>query len=375
MTDKELAEIRRRYKSDKTSISRVRGCYVNDKNEIVAEFDQSLGLMSEDEIEFILGLLKKSISGANGKNIFDVAFTNQQVVDGAEHNRLMKLRDTAIASDEDVHALYESIISSTHFDAGYLILLAYDKYDVYSYAGDGSRREDSDTVFSYIICSVCPMKLTRAALGYNANENAFRAIASNAVIAAPELGFMFPTFDNRCANIYNAVCYTKNIKESREAFTSSVFGCAAPMPPAEQKATFDSVLREAVGEECSYEVVSGVRDLVCDIIEEQKENKVEEPLMITRSVMHDLLGKCNVPEEKIETFEQRYVEEFGEHARLCPGNVISTKRLEVKTPEVVVKVSPDRSDLVETRTIDGVKYILIRAETGVEVNGVDVDIK
>ena len=331
--------------------------------------------MSEDEIEFILGLLKKSISGANGKNIFDVAFTNQQVVDGAEHNRLMKLRDTAIASDEDVHALYESIISSTHFDAGYLILLAYDKYDVYSYAGDGSRREDSDTVFSYIICSVCPMKLTRAALGYNANENAFRTIASNAVIAAPELGFMFPTFDNRCANIYNAVCYTKNIKESREAFTSSVFGCAAPMPPAEQKATFDSVLREAVGEECSYEVVSGVRDLVCDIIEEQKENKVEEPLMITRSVMHDLLGKCNVPEEKIETFEQRYVEEFGEHARLCPGNVISTKRLEVKTPEVVVKVSPDRSDLVETRTIDGVKYILIRAETGVEVNGVDVDIK
>ena len=219
------------------------------------------------------------------------------------------------------------------------------------------------------------MKLTRAALGYNANENAFRTIASNAVIAAPELGFMFPTFDNRCANIYNAVCYTKNIKESREAFTSSVFGCAAPMPPAEQKATFDSVLREAVGEECSYEVVSGVRDLVCDIIEEQKENKVEEPLMITRSVMHDLLGKCNVPEEKIETFEQRYVEEFGEHARLCPGNVISTKRLEVKTPEVVVKVSPDRSDLVETRTIDGVKYILIRAETGVEVNGVDVDIK
>ena len=110
MTDKELAEIRRRYKPDKTSISRVRGCYVNDKNEIVAEFDQSLGLMSEDEVEFILGLLKKSVSGANGKNIFDVAFTNQQVVDGAEHNRLMQLRDTAIASDDDVHALYESII-------------------------------------------------------------------------------------------------------------------------------------------------------------------------------------------------------------------------------------------------------------------------
>lgn len=374
MTDKELAEIRRRYKSDKTSISRVRGCYVNDKNEIVAEFDQSLGLMSEDEIEFILGLLKKSISGANGKNIFDVAFTNQQVVDGAEHNRLMKLRDTAIASDEDVHALYESIISSTHFDAGYLILLAYDKYDVYSYAGDGSRREDSDTVFSYIICSVCPMKLTRAALGYNANENAFRTIASNAVIAAPSSGLCSRPLII-AARTSTTPSATQRTSRRAARHLQARFS-AAPRPCRPQsRSTFDSVLREAVGEECSYEVVSGVRDLVCDIIEEQKENKVEEPLMITRSVMHDLLGKCNVPEEKIETFEQRYVEEFGEHARLCPGNVISTKRLEVKTPEVVVKVSPDRSDLVETRTIDGVKYILIRAETGVEVNGVDVDIK
>lgn len=375
MTDKELAEIRRRYKPEKTSISRIRGCYVNDKNEIAAEFDRSLGLMSEDETEFILTLLKKTLSGTNGKNIFDIGFSNRQVVDGAEHNRLMSLRDTALAQDEDVHALYESIISSVSFEAGYLILLAYDRYDVYSYAGDGTRREESDTVFSYIICSVCPMKLTRAALGYNAGENTFRTIASNAVVAAPELGFMFPTFDNRTANIYNAVCYTKNISESRSEFTSAVFGCEAPMPPAEQKAVFDSVLRETVGEECSYEVVSGVRDLVCDILEEQKENKVEEPLMITRSVMRELLGKCSVPQEKIESFEQRYTEEFGEHARICPGNVISTKRLEVKTPEVIVKVSPDRSDLVQTRTIDGVKYILIRAETGVEVNGVDIDIK
>ena len=296
-------------------------------------------------------------------------------MDSDEHRLLMTLRDTALGDEEAVHKLYAKIAENVFFDGSYMILLAADRYDVPAHAKDGARSEEGDEVFSNIVCAVCPMKLTRAALGYNANENAFRTIASNAVIAAPELGFMFPTFDNRCANIYNAVCYTKNIKESREAFTSSVFGCAAPMPPAEQKATFDSVLREAVGEECSYEVVSGVRDLVCDIIEEQKENKVEEPLMITRSVMHDLLGKCNVPEEKIETFEQRYVEEFGEHARLCPGNVISTKRLEVKTPEVVVKVSPDRSDLVETRTIDGVKYILIRAETGVEVNGVDVDIK
>lgn len=374
MTDKEIAEIRRRYKTDKSSISRVRGCYVNDKREIISKFDQSIGLMTEDEAEELLGLLKKTLSGSVGKNLIDIEFSNQQVLEGNEHARLMKLRDSALDSEEAVTELYERLINSVKLESSYLILLAYDKYDVFSYTKDGRKADESSTVFSYVLCSICPIKLTKPALSYYAHDNTFKNIAANSVIAAPELGFMFPAFDNRTANIYNALCYTRNISESRNEFTDCIMGCPAPIPAAEQKDIFDSVLQESMTDDCSYSVVSGIRDRICDLLEENRESKTEEPLMISKSTMHNLLNECNVPEDKINSFDDKFEEAFGKHARICPHNIISTKQLEVKTPDVTVKVNPDRSDLVKTEVIDGVKYILIRAEDGVEVNGVDINI-
>lgn len=375
MTEKEIAEIRRRYKGEKSGISRVRGCYVNDKREIVSEFDQSLGLMTEDESEEMLSILKKTLSGSIGKNLADIEFSNHQVLEGEQHGGLMRLRDTALDSEEDVKKLYERIIQTVSFDSSYLILLAYDSYDVFSYTKDGRKSDESSTVFSYLLCSICPVKFTRPSLGYYVNENTFRSIASNSVIGSPELGFMFPAFDNRTSNIYNALLYTRNISLNRSEFSEAVFGCDAPMPAAEQKETFDSILKETVDDDCSYDVIAGVRERVCDILEEHKENKVEEPFMLSKSVMRELLGDNGVSAEKLDKFEERYTEEFGEHARIIPTNVISTNQLAISTPDVSVKVNPDRGDLVQMKVIDGVKYILIRAEDGVEVNGVDINIK
>lgn len=201
MTEKEIAEIRRRYKGEKSGISRVRGCYINDKREIVSEFDQSLGLMTEDEAEEMLSILKKTLSGSIGKNLADIEFSNHQVLEGEQHGGLMRLRDTALDSGEEVKKLYERIIQTVSFDSSYLILLAYDSYDVFSYTKDGRKSDESSTVFSYLLCSICPVKLTRPSLGYYVNENTFRSIASNSVIGSPELGFMFPSFDNRTSNI------------------------------------------------------------------------------------------------------------------------------------------------------------------------------
>ena len=141
MTDKEIAEIRRRYKTEKSSISRVRGCYVNDRQEIISRFDQSIGLMTEDEAEELLVLLKKTLSGSVGKNLIDIEFSNQQVLEGEEHARLMELRDSALDSEEAVNGLYERIINSVKFESSYLILLAYDRYDAFSYTKDGRKAD------------------------------------------------------------------------------------------------------------------------------------------------------------------------------------------------------------------------------------------
>ena len=63
------------------------------------------------------------------------------------------------------------------------------------------------------------------------------------------------------------------------------------------------------------------------------------------------------------------------NTQLSPSNIIDRKSFQLKTPDVIVKVDPAKLDVVETRIIDGTKYILIRADNDVEVNGVNIKIK
>ena len=91
--------------------------------------------------------------------------------------------------------------------------------------------------------------------------------------------------------------------------------------------------------------------------------------------MKDALTTCGVPEKNIAKFSVQYDETFGAEAQLHPKNIIDHKRFEIVTPDVSIKVSPDRSDLIQTRVIGGVKYLLICADENVEVNGVPISIE
>ena len=206
MNEKEIAEIRRRFKPDKSNITHVRGCYVNEKREIISEFDQSLTLSRQEDAEKLLNVLRKTLSGTAGKNLLDIEFDTRQVVEGEEHRLLMALRDSRLGDQEAVHALFQRVIASLDLEGNYLILLAHDTYDVPYRSKDGMRQEDaSDQVFSYILCSICPVKLTKDALSYYIQENQFHSVAADWVVAPPEVGFLFPAFDDRRTNLSNAL--------------------------------------------------------------------------------------------------------------------------------------------------------------------------
>ena len=375
MNEKEIAELRRRFRQDKSSITHVRGCYVNENREIISEFDQSLTLSRQEDAEKILAVLRKTLSGAVGRNLLDIEFDTRQVVEGDEHRLLMALRDSRLADQESVHALFRRVISSLDLAGNYLILLAYDAYDVPYRSKDGQRQDDaSDQIFTYILCAVCPVKLTKDALSYYIQENQFRSVEADWVVAAPEVGFLFPAFDDRATNLYNALYYTRDISQSHPDFVDALFKSQVPMPAAVQKETFQSILGDTLEEECRYEVVQAVHDELCGMIAAHKESKEEDPLVISKVTVKRVLHECGVSPDHVERFEEQYDRQFGPEADLPPRNIVDEKQLEVKTPDVTIKVSPERSDLVETRVIDGRRYILIRAEEGVEVNGVQIHI-
>ena len=210
MKEKEIAELRRRFRTDKSNITHVRGCYVNEKKEIISQFDQSLMTMGPEESEKLLGILRKTLSGILGKNLLDITFDTRQVVEGEEHKLLMALRDSELQDQAAVEALFRKAIQSLDLEGNYLILLAYDAYDVPYRSKDGDTQADaSSDLFRYVLCSICPVKLTKDALSYFVYENQFRNLEADWVVAAPETGFLFPAFDDRSTNLYNALYYTR----------------------------------------------------------------------------------------------------------------------------------------------------------------------
>ena len=374
MNEKEFAEIRRRFRSDKTNISRIRGCFVNEKKEIISEFDQSIGMMPEEEADRTLGLLKKVLSGSPKRNLLEIEFSTAQVMESEEHRLLTDLRSTELKDGEKIHELYGKIIPALELEGNYMILLAYDSYDVFDMSADGTKEDESRQVFSYIICAVCPVKEGKPTISYYIPGNCLRTVCADTVISAPELGFMFPAFDDRSTNIYKAVYYTKNLSDSHTEFVDALFSSELPMPAAEQKETFGSILSENVAEECSLRVVRSVHSQLCHMMEEHKNEKREEPLLINKEDAGGMLRYCGVDEEKVAGFEKSFDEKFGDSAEISPKNIADAKQIVIRTPEVTVRVNPGCGDMVEARVIDGVKYILIRADDGAEMNGINIQI-
>ena len=256
MNIKEVAEVRRHIRRDRSNMTALYGCYVNDSKEIVSEFRSSTGMMSENEGDKYFGLLRKTLSGTIGKHLIDIRFQTAQVVDSPEHKLLMGLRQSSLDDEQLRMTFYKRVIESVSLNQGYLILLGCDTYDV-PFKKDSSGA-DSNESYKFLLCAICPVKLTKATLRYVPEEKLFHDGGITNVVASPEIGFLFPAFDNRATNIYNALYYTRSVKESHEAFADAIFHTPIPKPADAQKKSFEAILSNALAEECSMDVVQTV---------------------------------------------------------------------------------------------------------------------
>lgn len=378
MNQNELKEIRRRFRPDKDNISRIYGCYVNAAKEIVTRIDMSLGLMDQEETEMYYKILKKSLSGTLGRNLIDIEFSTAQVENSDEHRLIQALRTSHLSDESMRELMYERIIETLDLgDESYVILMASDSYDVPFKGGDDEVfDEGSSEVFDYFICCVCPVKDAKAALRYESEERTFRGASTGHVLDAPEIGFMFPAFDDRCANIYNLLYYSRNISEIHDEFIRGIFNVEnIPMSAGAQKDAFGGSLSTALGTDCSLEVIQAVHEDIREKLAFHKESKEPEAPEIYIEDVDDILRKSGVPDDKINSFNEECRRQLGSSDTFNPGNLVETKKFEMVTPEVKISVDPEYAYRIKTKVIDGEKYILIPADGSVEVNGIEVSIE
>ena len=375
MNQKEVSEIKKRFKPDKDNISRIYGCYVNAAREIVTTLDMSVGLMEQEEAELYFKLLKKTLSGTLGKNLLDIAFSIAQVENSDEHRLLQGLRSSHLRDAGLRDALYQRIIESLDFgEDSYVILLVSDSYDVpFKGSDDEIFEEGSGEVFDYILCCICPVKDAKSALRYIADEHNFRGASTGHVLGAPELGFLFPTFDDRAANIYNALYYSRGLVDIHEEFITGVFQTEkVPMSSGAQKLAFSDVLCESLGSDCSLDLVRSVHGEIRERLLLHKESKAPEMPEIYVEDVDDILKNNGISDEKVSAFHEACSRQLGQQPALNPVNLMETNKFEMTTPQVKITVDPDYTDLIRTEVIDGRTCLVIPVDESVVVNGIDV---
>ena len=373
MTRKELNEIKSQYTLEDCGILRLCGCYVDGERNKITQFNENFLNLPEEEKHKYFDIFKKTLSGTPGKNLVDMKFNVDAYADEGARTFLMNLRDSGLKDDRLLNEFYDRIINNYSYVGNYLILLINQVYDIPAVTTDNIEMDDaSDEVYSYILCSICHVNLSKPGLGYDEEDNNFHDKKQNHMVDVPDVGFLFPAFNKRSADEDMTLFYPKDVSEFEDGLIVCLLDCAVPLPAKQQKETFTSLVNEALGEEADLEIVKNIHENLEQIIEEKKQES-PAPVMLDKTEMKDLLEKSGVKEEKLENFEEHFEMAAGEHGKLVASNVSSGKKFEVKTPDVVIKINSDKTDIVSTQVIDGRQCLVIQIDERLEVNGISVN--
>lgn len=371
MVKQEVNEIKKLFTQKNCSITRICGCYVDGEKNKKALFKQAFLSLPEEEMFKYFEILRRTLSGTMGRNMLNLEFPLHSEEKGGTQEFLLRLRNSRLKDDELLEEFYDRIIASYEYVGNYLILVIHDAYDVPGRTLDGMDMEDaSDEVYEYLLTCICPVNLSKPGLSYNAEENAFQNRIRDWVVDLPQTGFLFPAFNDRSTDLHSTLYYSKNAEELKEVFVEQLLGCPLPLSAGGQKETFQTLIEETLGETCDMETVKIIHEKLTEMAEEHKEEL--KPLVLDKNEVKTLFASSGVTNDKMAEFDRHYDETAGEDTSLLVSNVINSRSFEVKTPDVVIKVKPERTDLIETRTIDGRPCLVIELDGGVVVNGVTV---
>ena len=371
MNKKEILEIRKQFTPANCAITRICGCYVDHEKTKKMESKEAFLSLPEEEAFKYFDIFKKTLSGTVGKNMLNLEFPLDAEMPGGTQEFLLKLRDSKLEDDMLLEEFYDKVIATYDYAENYYIVLIHAMYDIPGKSSDGLEMFDaSDEVYEYLLMSICPVSLSKAGLSYNAEDNRIQDRIRDWIVDMPVKGFLFPAFNDRSTDLHSVLYYTKKSEDLQPEMIDQLLGAQMPMSADTQKETFQMIIEDTLGEDGDYETVRNIHETLNDLIEEHKEEP--EPLSLDKTEMKKIFEQSGVDAEKMENFDRNFEENAGEKASLLATNIAETRKFNIETPDVVIKVNPDRADLVETRIIDGRQCLVIPVDDHIEVNGISV---
>lgn len=373
MNKKEISEIKKTLNPQKSVITRICGCYVDNEKNIRFTSKEAFHALSEEEAFKYFDIFKHTLSGTLGKNLLNVEFPLEAEKEGGKQNFLLRLRDSKLQDEELLNEYYQSIIDNYVYESNYYIVLIHGVYDIPGKSSDGSEMFDaSSDVYEYILSSICPVNLEKSGLSYDAEKNAIGELIRSWIVANPSNGFLFPCFNDRNTDIHSLLYYTKSVTDIQPGLIDNIFGSEVPYSADDEKEVFNNLIVETLGEECNFETVKNIHESISEIIEENKENP--DPVVLTPNDIKQIFEESDVSNEKLQVLDEnlKIAQENEKPVVLTAANITNTTKFDIKTPEVTIKVRPDCADMVTTKIIEGRKCIVIEINDQVEINGINV---
>lgn len=330
MTKKDILELKRRMKKEACTFTKLCGCYVDGNKNIILKINETFLNLKDEEFFKYLDIAKKALSGTIGNNLLELEFAPVGEGEDSMQSFLLGMRDSKLKNEALLDRLYEKIIEKYDYTGNYLILLFHDAYDVVIKTSDNNKLDESEEVYDYVLCAVCPVELSKAALGYREDENRIGARMRDWVVGMPEVGFLYPAFTDRSTDIHAVMYYTKDAKETHTEFMEEILGCKSRRSGTEEKETFKSVIENVIGDdEQSNEVFIKLQKNLNYMIEEEEALNYgsKEPLMLTNSSVKELMEDTDISDEIKGKIEKAYDETFEEEPPEAK-NLLDKKALE-----------------------------------------------
>lgn len=417
MNKKDILELKRRLKKDACTFTRMCGCYVDADHNKVTKIGETFLNLEDEEFFKYLEITKKVLSGTIGNNLLELEFPLAEEAAGGRQQFLMGLRESKLKNDDLLDTFYDLVIDSYDYVGNYLILVFHDAYDVITKTTDNDKLDESEEVYEYLLCAICPVNLTKPGLGYLEDDNRIGPRIRDWVVGAPDTGFVFPAFTDRSSDIHSVMFYTRDTKTPHSEFMESGLGCGLKLTATEKKLTFQSIVKDVIGEddEESEALYMDIQDNINDMIEIPVEENVEpEPVILTASTIKNVLTESGLTEEQTAIIESKYEESFGEDLptaeflvdpKLVEANARRKEKLElieqvsnlkqqleetrslpvtdngddvpeVKTYDVILRVKPEKVGQIHSETINGQRCLVIPMDENehAAVNGVNTTV-
>lgn len=428
MNKKEVLELKRRFKKEAATFTRVCGCYVDGNHNKVCKFGNTFLNLEEDEFYKYLEIANKALSGTIGNNLLELKFPIEEEEVGGRQHILMALRASKLEDENLLDTFYDLVIDTYDHAGNYLIVLFHDAYDVMTRTKDNNNLDESEEVYEYLICAICPVDLSKPGLGFLEEEHRIGPRVRDWVVGAVDTAFLFPVFNDRSTDIHSTLFYTKNTKEPHSEFMANGLGCGIERTATEQKMAFHSIVRNVLGAEDEHtdDVLLDLQQNLSDMIDEYAEthDDDEDVFLLDKEVVTKLLADSEISEEKAAKIEKSVDEAFGEKPPAAE-NVIDSKALvqnelrvekmaledqvgtltvqlnekdealaertsqliekqeeidnyiaETKTYDVVLRVKPEKASQIKSQVINGQKCLVIPMgeDEHATINGVNTTV-